>query len=428
AAWIVGRHPSWGAELIGHFRHRLGDSAQSAEERDELVEQLARLAGSAAIQDLLASRLCDASAPQEERTSALAAVARCGLKEIPPGWIEALAMLLEGDDRTLVTAAVVAVRALPLSAEQGGAIKPALLKIAGGTDVPDELRVAALAAVPGGLADVDAAAFAFLLDQLDDQLDSGREVSMRAAAVEVLSKARLSGEQLGSLAERIQNVGPLEVDRLLGAFEQSTDDAVGMRLLEALGTAPALSALRVETLKPRLAKFGAPVQERAEVLYARLNIGAAEQKARLEELLASLPQGEVRRGQAIFKGTKAACASCHAIGYLGGRLGPDLTRIGATRTDRDLLEAIVFPSASFVRSYEPLLVVTRDGRQFSGLVRKDAPDEVVLVKSPTEEYRVARDDIEELLPGTVSIMPQGLDQQLTLQDLSDLVAFLRACK
>jgi putative heme-binding domain-containing protein len=251
---------------------------------------------------------------------------------------------------------------------------------------------------------------------------------MRAAAVEVLSKARLSGEQLGSLAERIQNVGPLEVDRLLGAFEQSTDDAVGMRLLEALGTAPALSALRVETLKPRLAKFGAPVQERAEVLYARLNIGAAEQKARLEELLASLPQGEVRRGQAIFKGTKAACASCHAIGYLGGRLGPDLTRIGATRTDRDLLEAIVFPSASFVRSYEPLLVVTRDGRQFSGLVRKDAPDEVVLVKSPTEEYRVARDDIEELLPGTVSIMPQGLYQQLSLQDLSDLVVFLRACK
>ncbi|HEV3024351.1 MAG TPA: PVC-type heme-binding CxxCH protein [Pirellulales bacterium] len=429
AAWIVGRHPTWGDELAGHFRHRLGDPALSAEERDELVEQLVRLAGSAAIQDLLASRLCDASAPQEERTSALAAVARCGLKDIPPGWIEALATLLQGDDRTLVAAVVTAVRAMSVSAEQGGTIKPALLKIAGGTDVPDELRVAALAAVPGGLTEVDAAVFAFLLDQLDsNELDSGREVNTRAAAVEVLSKARLNGEQLVSLAASIKDVGPLEIDRLLGAFEQSTDDAVGMRLLEALDKAPALSALRVETLKPHLAKFGAPVQERAEVLYAGLSVGAAEQKARLGELLASLPQGEVRRGQAIFKGTKAACASCHAIGYLGGRLGPDMTRIGQTRSDRDLLEAIVFPSASFVRSYESVLVVTQDGRQFSGLLRKDAPDEVVLVKSPTEEYRIARDEIEQMLPGTVSIMPQGLDQQLTLQELSDLVAFLRACK
>jgi len=105
-----------------------------------------------------------------------------------------------------------------------------------------------------------------------------------------------------------------------------------------------------------------------------------------------------------------------------------MTRIGQTRSDRDLLEAIVFPSASFVRSFEPVQVTTQDGRSFSGLLLKDSPDEVVLVKSPTEEYRIARDDIEEMLPGTVSIMPQGLDQQLTLQELSDLVAFLRACK
>ncbi|HVC98317.1 MAG TPA: c-type cytochrome, partial [Pirellulales bacterium] len=175
-------------------------------------------------------------------------------------------------------------------------------------------------------------------------------------------------------------------------------------------------------------KFGPPIQKLAEALYARLEVGATQQKARLEELLASLPEGEIRRGQAVFNGKKAACASCHAIGYLGGRLGPDMTRIGQTRSDRDLLEAIVFPSASFVRSFEPVQVTTQDGRSFSGLLLKDSPDEVVLVKSPTEEYRIARDDIEEMLPGTVSIMPQGLDQQLTLQELSDLVAFLRACK
>jgi putative heme-binding domain-containing protein len=170
------------------------------------------------------------------------------------------------------------------------------------------------------------------------------------------------------------------------------------------------------------------VQAQAEKLYARLDVGLAEQRAQLEELLAALPEGDIRRGQAVFNSTKAACSSCHAIGYLGGRLGPDLTRIGQIRQPRDLLEAIVYPSASLVRSFEPMVVVTVEGQTFMGLLREDGADEVVLAKGPTEEFRIARDNIEEMLPGTVSIMPQGLDKQLSPQDLADLVTFLRACK
>ncbi|HUY33109.1 MAG TPA: PVC-type heme-binding CxxCH protein [Pirellulales bacterium] len=424
AAWIVGHHPGWGGALAGHFRRRLGTSALPAAERAELEGQLARLASAVEIQDLLSARLRDTTASREERPSALAAMARSGLKDIPAGWIAGLAEILSGGDSALVAPAVATVRALGIAPERAGQLKPALLKIAAAADAPDELRVAALAAMPGGLAEVSADALAFLLAQLDAE----RAVSTRAAAVEVLSKARLAREQLDQLADSLKIVGPMEIDRLLGAFEQSGDEQFGVKLLSALGDAPALSALRVETLKPRLAKFGPSVQKLAEALYARLEVGTAQQKARLEELLASLPAGEIRRGQAVFNGKKAACASCHAIGYLGGRLGPDMTRIGQTRSDRDLLEAIVFPSASFVRSFEPVLVTTQDGRSFSGLLLKDASDEIVLVKSPTEEYRIARDDIDEMLPGTVSIMPQGLDQQLSLQELSDLVAFLRACK
>ncbi len=99
---------------------------------------------------------------------------------------------------------------------------------------------------------------------------------------------------------------------------------------------------------------------------------------RLEKLLASLKDGDVRRGQAVFNGTKASCSACHAIGYLGGNIGPDLTHIGKIRNERDLLESIVFPSASLVRSYEPVQVTTKTGKVYNGLVRKDAPDEVVL--------------------------------------------------
>ena len=47
---------------------------------------------------------------------------------------------------------------------------------------------------------------------------------------------------------------------------------------------------------------------------------------------------------------KAACVACHTIGYVGGHVGPDLSRVGAIRQERDLVESILYPSASFVQS------------------------------------------------------------------------------
>ncbi len=267
-----------------------------------------------------------------------------------------------------------------------------------------------------------------LFDFLRSHLDAEQPVAVRSAAAEVLAKAKLTSEQLATLTEALKNVGPMEIDRLLDAFAASTDDKVGQSLLSALKAASARSGLRVETLKPRLAKFSPAVQHQAEELYAALDVDAAKQRTKLEQMLSSLKDGDVRRGQAVFNGTKAACSSCHAIGYLGGNVGPDLTHIGKIRTERDLLESIVFPSASFVRSYEPVQVTTKSGKVHNGLLRKDAPDEVVLATGANQEARIARDDIEDVQPSKVSVMPAGLDQQLTVRELADLVAFLKACK
>ena len=144
--------------------------------------------------------------------------------------------------------------------------------------------------------------------------------------------------------------------------------------------------------------------------------------------MSSLDKGEIRAGQALFNGAKANCKACHAIGYVGGKIGPDLTRIGAARTDRDLLEAIVFPSASFVRSYEPAAIATVEGKVTNGIIRKESADEVFLIVSADQEQRIPRNRIEEIKPGTVSVMPSGFDQQLSTRELADLIAFLKACK
>jgi putative heme-binding domain-containing protein len=189
-----------------------------------------------------------------------------------------------------------------------------------------------------------------------------------------------------------------------------------------------LRGLRADQLKPLLEKFPESVQKDGETLLLSLNADAAKQKAHLEELLASLPRGDIRRGQAIFNSPKTACSTCHSIGYLGGHVGPDLTKIGEARTERDLLESIVYPSASFVRSYEPVIVVTKSNDEISGVLKKDAADEVILATGPNTEARVARADITEIRPGTVSVMPQGLDEQLNRQELGDLLAFLKGTK
>jgi putative membrane-bound dehydrogenase-like protein len=424
ASWIVGRHPDWGGALAGFLRDRLGARELSPAERQELAGLLARMSRATAVQALIVEKLRDTRAPRPTRQTALRAMAQSALPQAPVGWVAALAEVLTGGDKELVPEAVSTARALRLPQPHSAKLSAALLAIGSKADADGGTRLAALAAVPGGLARVDPPLFTYLLAQLPPD----QPVARRGLAADVLAHAKLSSEQLLRLADAVKDTGPMEVDRLLEAFTLCSDEKVGLRLVTALKASGARSSLRAEALRPRLARFGAPVQQQAEELYKVLDADAAKHKERLDQLLATLKGGDVRRGQSLFNGTKAACSSCHAIGYLGGRVGPDLTKIGGIRSERDLLESIVFPSASLVRSYEPVLVNTRRGKAVNGLVRKDAPDEVVLVTGADQEVRIARDDIEDMQPSKVSVMPAGLDQQLTRQELADLIAFLKACK
>jgi putative heme-binding domain-containing protein len=251
---------------------------------------------------------------------------------------------------------------------------------------------------------------------------------MRSAAADALSQARLSPAQLDRLTQAVKTAGPLELERLLAPFEKSTDETLALKLLAALREAPALPALRVDVLRQRLAKYSPKVQQGIDELQALVDVDAAAQRARIDELLPSVSSGDIRRGQAVFNSTKAACTACHKFGYLGGLAGPDLTRIGRIRNDRDLLEAILYPSLSFVRSYEPVVLVTTDGRAINGLVRNETATEITLATGPNQEVRLRRDEIEEMQNSKVSIMPAGLDKQLSLQELLDLVAFLKNAK
>jgi hypothetical protein len=79
-----------------------------------------------------------------------------------------------------------------------------------------------------------------------------------------------------------------------------------------------------------------------------------------------------------------------------------------------------------VHGYEPFTVATKGDEDFTGIIRNDAPDEIVLAVGPQLEQRIARSEVTALRPGAVSLMPAGLDSVLIKQKLADHVAFLKS--
>ena len=419
AGWIVSHHSEWGDALASHYRTRLNTASPDEKADAELSEQISRVANAPAIQKLLTDAV-EKNAPVRVLHIGLDVMAAAGLKETPAAWLERLSQILTSDNPTVLRPALVALRSLTLPKQPPAELIAALTASGQSPETPADLRLDALNALPAGSLEVPPDLLGFLIANLA----ATQPLPMRSAAASVLAKARLTPAQLTQLLSALPSAGPLELPKLLVAFERAPEESLGLALVAALGQRTV--GVRASEIKALLSKYPESVKQAGVILLARIDADFAQQAAHLDELAKSISGGDVRRGQAVF--LKTGCIVCHSMGYLGGKLGPDLTRIGAIRTERDLLESIVYPSASFVRSYEPMVATTRTGDQFTGILRKDSPEEIVLATGPETEQRLARADLRDLQPGTVSLMPQGFEQALSRQELADLISFLRAAK
>src|SRR6185436_2504722 len=146
---------------------------------------------------------------------------------------------------------------------------------------------------------------------------------------------------------------------------------------------------------------------------------------KLEPMLAA--GGDIGRGRRVFFGEKVACYHCHTIGNQGGHVGPDLTAVCAIRSGHDILEAIVFPSASFVPGFEIFNVETKT-EMYAGVRGDDTADSVSLVTGPHAEIRIPRKQVLSIKPSNISLMPEGLDESLTRSEFIDLLTFLQSQK
>jgi putative heme-binding domain-containing protein len=136
-----------------------------------------------------------------------------------------------------------------------------------------------------------------------------------------------------------------------------------------------------------------------------------------------LTKGDAKRGEEVFRRVDVSCMKCHAISKAGGDVGPDLSALGSSSPIDYVVKSILFPNQAIKEQYRAAVVITVEGKVFTGIVKDRNGERIVLKEATGRERTIAIDDIEEEEEGK-SLMPQGLTKFLSHQDLVDLVRFL----
>ena len=194
------------------------------------------------------------------------------------------------------------------------------------------------------------------------------------------------------------------------------ETAAAGKLAASAFSADILSRLRLHhdpTLTPLLEKHfpAAPVLA-SEALRPRMD--------QVRQIIARKP-GDPYKGEPLFQNR---CAGCHTLFFKGGRIGPDLTSY--QRDDLGtMLVSIVDPNAEIREGFANHLVTTKDGRTLSGFLADQDAHTMVLRGFDGADIRLHRDNIASLTPAGFSLMPPGLLDGLTDEEIQHLFAYLR---
>jgi putative heme-binding domain-containing protein len=252
---------------------------------------------------------------------------------------------------------------------------------------------------------------AFAIDQAAQQSDGARSLAyawpLRAARAGWTPALRARFFQWLNRSQSLWSGGA----SFMGYFRHLRTQVLAGMDAEARA---ALGALAEEPAAPKV--DGAPL-----AIVQRWNESA---------LVPRLP--DLRQGRSFENGkrafARARCLECHRIAGAGGNRGPDLTGAGARFSERDLLEAVLRPSASIADQYGQTQVLTRDDRLYVGRVEGETATTLVLhVSAPVDEsVTLEKEEISERAPSRLSPMPEGLLDVLDEAEALDLLAYVLA--
>ena len=150
--------------------------------------------------------------------------------------------------------------------------------------------------------------------------------------------------------------------------------------------------------------------------------------ADLEASVAGMEKGRsFVHGRELFR--TASCISCHKMGDAGNAFGPELAKLEAKMTPLEITKHILEPSLKIDEKYRSTTLLTDDGRSITGLVVEETPTEVAIVENPVakaDPVRIKKSNIDERSTSPVSIMPKGLLDKLTRDEVLDLIAYVAA--
>jgi putative heme-binding domain-containing protein len=195
----------------------------------------------------------------------------------------------------------------------------------------------------------------------------------------------------------------------------------------------------------RLLALAPPVVLAEPLVSSKLNaLDDAKISQRLKTLTASLPpqnetinklisqrlksfdpaHADLARGELVFT---TVCSVCHRIGVRGNLVGPQLDGIGARGIER-LLEDVLDPNRSVDPAFRLHMVKRKDGSIFAGLLRREEGEKIIFADAAAQETAIAKTDIVANDESPFSLMPPGLGEAFTEQQLHDLLAYLLARK
>jgi putative heme-binding domain-containing protein len=164
----------------------------------------------------------------------------------------------------------------------------------------------------------------------------------------------------------------------------------------------------------------ASLKSRAAKIFAT-SVSADRQKV-IESYRAVLTiKGDAQHGAKVFA---KSCAGCHQLGGVGQQVGPDLGSV-ADKSSDGLLLAILDPNRAVEARYINYTAVTKAGRTYSGLIASETGTSLTLVGVDGKSETVLRTDLDELFSSGKSAMPEGLEKDVPLKDMADLIAFVQ---
>lgn len=227
-------------------------------------------------------------------------------------------------------------------------------------------------------------------------------------AVEALQAAN-EDDDLGRVLDVFLGVkGGAET--LAGAIERSPPSAdvakLGLRHLYAIGRADARLTAALSSAAGVAADLAPPTAEEVRRLSAEV-----------------VERGDAARGERVFRRADLSCLRCHSISKAGGSVGPDLSAVGSISPVDFVVTSILQPELAVKEAFQMATVETGEGHIHQGIIVEENSDVLVLKDAEGKLTRIPADDENEIRKGG-SLMPKGLVNLMTHQELLDLARFI----